>query len=192
MKSKSIIERRLRTLRLRYLKKYIALSQDRIPQNCIYNILHTPTERPKTSQFKAFDEDEMTSCRNATLIVIQPDLPIRICTYGSEIPEKWNGDICDTDDVSKGCKYFHPCITVEEAEKEFLSKLVDDEYVYENYPDVAALQWVLEDRVHKYGLSWWERMLVWLGIKQLKDKQVSLEISLKNGEDDDSTSNTGA
>jgi hypothetical protein len=190
VKSKNVIERRLRTLRLRYLKKYIAISQDKIPQNCIYNIIHSPVERPNISQFKELDYDEMAACHNATLIVIQPDLLIHICTYGSERPDLWNGEICDTDITSKGCKHFQPRIMAEEAKKEFLSKLSDDEYVYDNYPDIATLQWVLEDRVYKYDLSWWEKILVWFGIKQLKEKLNQINLH-EDEENDDITSDTG-
>jgi hypothetical protein len=134
-------------------------------------MIHNPIDRPNTSQFKVFDDEtEFAASHNATLIVIQPDKPIRLCMYGSEDLTKWSGDICDGDDTSKSCKWFKPRITAEEAKKEFLDKLSDDKYVYDSYLDIATLQWVLEDRVHKHRLSLWERFLIWIGIIGLKDE----------------------
>jgi len=42
--------------------------------------------------------------------------------------------------------------------------LSDDEYVFDNYRDMAAFQWVLSDRLHKMPLSWWETLILWFQV----------------------------
>jgi hypothetical protein len=166
MKSKEVVERRLRTLRIRYLKQFVASSQDRLHRNCLYNREHKPTGQYKSS--KSVDVD-VASRKNVTLVVIQPDPPsIRLCMYGSEDSTKWNGDICDDDVKSQHCPLFRPIMSVEEARLEFQTRLANDDYTYDNYRDIATLQWVLEDRIHKHQLSLWERFIVWIRFRRIK------------------------
>lgn len=73
----------------------------------------------------------------------------------------WNGDIiCDSDDVASRCKWFKPAVDPEAAKREFLKVLSDDRLVYDKMKDVATLQWVLGERVHKLSLSLWERFVL--------------------------------
>jgi hypothetical protein len=83
--------------------------------------------------------------------------------YGADDPMNWPGDVCD-DDVAKRCKWFKPKKSAKEAHDEFMELLVDDEWVYENHRDVAALQWVLDNKGHRVSrrfLSVWERIWLW-------------------------------
>ena len=48
----------------------------------------------------------------------------------------------------------------------------NDKYVCKHYPDIAALQWVIEDRIHKYGYSLLERVLRWLFRYKIKVPKV--------------------
>lgn len=103
-----------------------------------------------------------------TLVVIQEDRPIGLCMYGASDASKWPGNICDDVATAKSCPMFNPRVTVEEAKAEFIDQLEDDEFVFNNYRDVATLQWVLGERVHDIPLTWWERLIVWFSMKSAK------------------------
>jgi hypothetical protein len=159
VKSESDILKRLKNLRVRYARRFISLSQERKPENCSFNFEHSSKGTYEDSNFMDIDRAPIKS---VTLIVIKPEIPTRLCMYGSENPETWNGIICDRDEISKSCKYFIPKQNFTQAKENFLDILSDDEYVYENYKDIAALQWVLGDRIHKSGLSLFERFKFWI------------------------------
>jgi len=76
--------------------------------------------------------------------------------------------MCDHDDIAKSCKMFNPLVSIEQAREEFLEKLSDDEYVFNNYRDMATLQWVIGQRVHEVPLTAWERFVFWLKAKLFK------------------------
>ena len=163
MKPKETVERRLRTLRIRYAKKFILASQKRLHTNCVYNIEHSQTNWWSNKRVSESVEMDIAPHHSVTLLVIQPEqLSPRLCMYGAEDPAHWPGDICDSDDMSKRCKWFKPRYTVEQAKQKFFELLQDDKYVYDNFQDVASLQWVLEDRLYNHNLSWWERLIFWL------------------------------
>lgn len=159
MKSKTDIENRLRSLRIKYAKRYISKTQARAHRNCQYNREHIP--KGKYEKTKSIDV-EMASKKQTTLMVIQPDYPIRLCMYGADSPSTWLGDVCDSDEIAKSCKWFKPIISAATAKDEFLKLLEDDEWVFDNYLDIVALQWVLNDRVHLMMLTWWERFKLFL------------------------------
>jgi hypothetical protein len=96
-----------------------------------------------------------------SLVVIQPDQKIRLCMYGSENPSEWPGNVCDTVETARECKLFQPRVSEKDAVKEFNDLMADDAWVYEHHKDIAALQWVLEERVHKIDLSAWDNLLLW-------------------------------
>jgi len=158
VKSQEEIQRRLEKLRLRYLKRHCAAAMGRRPHNCTFNHEHTPTQRKPDVP----TEMELAPRMTTSLVVIQPDSPVRLCMYGSEDPAAWNGDICDRDDMARQCKWFQPRVTEQQAIDEFGALMADDDYVYENHKDVAALQWVLDERVARVPLSWWDRLLLWI------------------------------
>jgi hypothetical protein len=111
---------------------------------------------------------EMASKRSITLLVIQPDEPARLCSYGSQDPSSWNGVICDDDNITKACPMFQPLVDSEQARVEAETLLADDEWVLTNMKDVAALQWVLGDRVYKKGLNWFQRLKLWIQVKMTR------------------------
>lgn len=167
MKTKEEVVRRLRKLRVRYLRKHLSLSQDRLPRNCVYNHevvvgaakSHIPYEEAVPG---AGQDRPVASSRSTSLVVLQDDEPpMRVCTYGCEDPSTWSGDLCYTAERAASCGWFKPAKPVREAELEFDRLLEDDEYVRDRYPDVATLQWVLEDRVHKHRPGLMERILRW-------------------------------
>jgi hypothetical protein len=159
MKSRTEIEARLRKLRTRYAHKYVDSSQRRCFRNCVYNHVHVPTQVDRS----VLDiEYEMAPRKQTTLIVRDESSSIHLCMYGSDNPATWPGSICDSDDIAKRCPWFKPRVAHTQARQEFLDKLADDEYVFDNYRDVATLQWVLGERIHERGLSLWEKFWFWL------------------------------
>lgn len=193
MKSLETVERRLRTLRVRYIKQHISASQERLPKNCVFNYEQIPTGYYEKS--RSIDVD-IAPRSSVTLVVIQPEAPLRLCMYGAEDPSKWLGDVCDKAETARGCGWFKPKTSVDEAKDEFVSLLADDEYTYDNYRDVATLQWVLNDRVHKKALSMWERLVIWIysffirvrpPVPQLPEGEIPDDL----WSDDDTSSNSG-
>ena len=166
VKSKKQVEDRLKKLRVRYARKHMEASQKRCFKNCVHNHAHVPTQTPAVARK---DDFEMVPRRQVTLVVLQDEDPtVHLCMYGASDPATWPGDVCDDDSVARGCKVFEPRQTADQAKEEFLSSLSDDEHVFNNYRDVATLQWVLGERVHSMGLSIWERFLLWLRSKLIK------------------------
>lgn len=171
MKTKADIEKRLRKLRERYARKYIEASQQRRYENCAYNHKHVPSPIPSSPARAAPLVYHMAPSRQVTLVVLREDKPIHLCMYGSDDPSKWRGDICDSDDVAQSCKLFRPLVSVDQAKQEFLNLMADDEYVFNNYRDIATLQWVLGERVHVIPLTLWERIRFWIRSKFLKPRK---------------------
>jgi hypothetical protein len=161
VKTPEEVRRRLLKLRARYLKKFCTQVCSKRHQNCIYNVEHLHTSSSKDT---VPTEVEIAPRIVSTLIVIEPNLPIRLCTYGSERPDLWNGDICDDDETAKKCPYFVAKVSEGQAVDEFNTLMADDDYVLENYKDMATLQWVLSDRVHRMPLSLWDRIILWMGM----------------------------
>lgn len=161
MKTRDDIEKRLRKLRLRYAHKYVLKSQERRHRNCAFNEIHPVGEAPYTVTQSR--ELERAPRRQVTLVVLNDELDgVGLCMHNASDSSKWEGNTCDSDDVSRSCPLFKPRASAEEAKNGFLELVADDEYVFENYRDVATLQWVLGERVHELSLSWWERLVLWV------------------------------
>lgn len=168
MKTQPEIEKRLEKLRARYRRKYVQDNAGRHHQNCVHNYEHKPAGKFKYS--KSHDV-AMSPRKQTTLVVLNEDQPVRICTYGSQGPraDEWNGDVCDGDEKSSECPWFRASQTEEEAGAEFDELMKDVEYVFDNYRDVAALQWVLDVRGPEevqpepdLPLPLWKRVFRWL------------------------------
>lgn len=136
-------------------------SQERRHRNCAHNVEHVPNRLPYSSSDVPTDLD-LAPRRVTTLLVVQDESPTYLCSLGSENPAEWSGTICDRDSFSDGCPYFVPRVSAEAATAEFRELLLDDGYVYEHYRDVAALQWVVEDR--RPRPPWYVRLLRRLGL----------------------------
>lgn len=149
VKSEDDIARRLQNLVTRHQRLYIQERQDKLPHNCLHNYLHTPTTQLKASKST---NTPLAPRKQVTLIVIQPEMPIRLCTYGSNDPSTWNGDICDSEAQSRPCPYFTAKVSEANAAQEFREILEDDSETHTKYLDVATLQWALNTRAHKSPL----------------------------------------
>lgn len=158
MKTADEVRKRLEKLRTRCLRQHCATASAKKPSNCIHNIEHIP--RPQKARMPT--EVEKAPRVITTLVVIQPESPVRLCMYGSENPATWNGDICDDDATAASCQHFEPRVTEDQAVREFDDLMADDEYVVKNHADIAALQWVLGERVYRTPLSVWDRFLLWV------------------------------
>lgn len=159
MKTPEEIRKRLEKLRVRYCKNFFSEVRSKKPHNCVHNAEHHPSKRKPVLP----TEVELAPRIVTTLVVIQPDSPIRLCMYGSEKPDLWNGDVCDDDATAASCPYFEAKISEDEANDEFNKLMADDAYVLEHYKDVATLQWVLNERVYETELSFWGRLTLWFG-----------------------------
>ncbi len=168
VKTRSEIIRRLRTLSYRYVKRSVATSQERRHLNCVYNQSFHRLNRDEPARSMDPDPSKMAPTHSVTLVVIQPEAPTRLCAYGIDKPESWAGDICDRDDTARACPKFKPLKDGAEAKAEAEAKLADDNWVLANMKDIAALQWVLGDRVHKVGLSWYQRILLWFQSRNVR------------------------
>lgn len=161
MKTKEDIEKRLKKLMARYAIKHIRSSQDRKHLNCVFNEVHQtvvlPYTRTKSIEMPVAPRDQ------STVVVFQNENngSVHLCMYGSEDSKNWKGSICDSDEVSLSCPMFKPRTSIQESKKEFIEHLADDEYVFNNYRDMATLQWVLGERVHEMSLSLFDRFNIW-------------------------------
>lgn len=142
MKSKNEIYRRLEKLTARYRHRYVESTQVKSPLNCHYNIEHIQ----KTVRESKIWDKAVSPRIQSTLIVLNNQESVRICSYGSDDSSKWTGQICDSEEISSPCPYFKPKVTKEEAFREFSEILGDDQKTLALYPDVANIQWVLDDR----------------------------------------------
>lgn len=191
MKTREEILSRLRKLRTRYATRYMESTRTRLPCNCRHNHVHHSTNYSRSlTEAKPTD---IAPRSQVTLLVLQEDRPIGLCMYGSEDSSKWSGNICDSKSTAESCPYFTPKTTVPAAREEFLTKLADDEFVFDNYRDIAALQWVLGERIHNHKLSLWERILFWFRSRSMHVLPPSgtpalLESDLTWNEDDNSPS----
>lgn len=168
MKSQSEIQRRLRKLHFRYAKKYIDSTQKRIHTNCKHNHSQKPLK-----QTRDVVEIELAPRQVSTVVYIHDnDRETQYCMYGSENPETWPGIICDRHQIAETCKWFVPKISAKGAEDQFDKLMEDDEYVYKEHADIAALQWVVNDRVYKHKMTWFYRMIMSITffIHRLTDK----------------------
>lgn len=144
MRSREDTEHRLKKLTDRYKNKFVSERLKRKHTNCSHNYLHVPDQKGVST--KSW-ESSLAPRKQVTLVVIQPESPIGICLFGSNKPNLWNGDVCDDDSVSESCPNYDPLNSKEALEQEFDDNLKNDEWTLSTYPDIAALQWVLNTRV---------------------------------------------
>lgn len=169
MKTEEDVRARLESLRSKYLRRHVRASQRREHRNCVHNAEHIPKPLPYKRQIPT--DLERAPRRQVSLVVLNDDensRSIRICMYGADTPSAWQGNTCDSDDVSADCPMFQPMLSSHEAALDFEQSLEDDATVLQKYPDVAALQWVVQDRLHArkpilYGLKRFF-LLLWLSI----------------------------
>ncbi len=164
MKTQDEVEKRLRKLLTRYRDRYVHEKTDRVYHNCVHNYEH----KSKPLPYSVSDRPDtgMTPARKV-LPVLSPEPTIHICMYGSKSGE-WNGDVCDALDVrAPDCPWFKRRTGEQEAGEQFDGLMSNVRYVFDNYRDVAALQWVLDIRdpaeiqEPEPELPLWKRIVRW-------------------------------
>ena len=165
MKNRFDVLVRLNKLVKRYKRTFVEDNTRRIPNNCCHNAKHDP---PGMRSTKSFDVS-LSPRRQSTLIVVYPEVPSRICMFGSNDPSSWNGTICDSEEVSSGCEFFKPTHSIVKLESDFEKLMEDDDHVLTYYPDVASLQWVLQTRWYSSFFRYF-RLPTWKKITQIKWK----------------------
>ncbi len=194
MKTRSDVESRLKKLRMRYAHQHVEATQKRCFNNCEFNEVHAPRHVEYKASLET--EYEVAPRHQRTLVIMGEDRAVHLCMYGATNPATWPGDTCDTDDKAKRCPMFKPRVSLEQARQEFMEKLSDDKYVFDNFRDVATLQWVLNERVHEVPLSLFERFVFWLKFKfwksepalpQLPPAEIPAELWYDQGEHDSSS-----
>lgn len=140
MKQREVIENRLLKLVGRHEREFILEQTDRVPHNCVHNIL----DEPKSYDLTAVDHD-LAPRRSVSLVVLNHQASVRLCGLGGQ----WNGNICNDASVSSQCPYFQGRSNESQSRSKFSELLMDDEHVAAHYPDIAELQWVLDTRYHE-------------------------------------------
>lgn len=117
MKTEKSIQKKIRQVRYRILKREIRK-----------NLSHKPS-----------------NCRHAGLVRGHASEPLfHVCLLDSKTPSEWEGMICDQS-VPPSCPFFKPILTKEEIEERINQDLSSGDMgiIASKYPDIAALLWVL-------------------------------------------------
>ena len=117
MKSESSIKHKLKQVRFRNLKREIRKGLSRRPCNC----KHSGSVRGQASDHMFY-----------------------VCLLDVDDPKEWDGVICDPS-MPANCPFFKPHKTKELIEEELDKTLNSGDMgkIAEQYPDIAALLWVL-------------------------------------------------
>jgi len=138
VKSAGSIRHKISQIRYRHLKKRLEAELRKVPGNCTYNaVIPIPSQ--------------MHSEKNVESPSKGDNLGFGICMLGADELDKWKPTFCD-DRVDGGlrakkCSVFCPRHTKEQVKAAFISELQEmtlAEVAY-NYPDLAALIWVLDE-----------------------------------------------
>jgi len=117
MKSEAQIKHKLSQVRFRHLKREVRNGLSRKSSNCIHNG-----------------------------VLEGPGRPVGVCLLGSEDPKSWDGGVCDdSGDRAGSCPSFSCRNSKEKLKQDFNDFLRDSDiaHVAAEYPDIAALLWVL-------------------------------------------------
>lgn len=147
MKSSGAVRHKLTQVRFRHLKKKLEAGLRPTPENCKFNA------RGLENSFN-------------------------FCLYGAGNPETWVATLCDVQvdggARARSCTLFCPRRDKDQIKDEFNKDLGEMGFpeIASQYPDMAALIWVLDDEdiqevqlpspVYQDGLddrTWWQRLL---------------------------------
>jgi len=129
MKTESQIRHKLQQVKYRHLKREIRTGVSRKPCNCMNN----------------------------GLVNMENGSTIGVCLLGAVQPGDWQGILCDESRgglrVAEGCAEFCPLRTPEGIRQEFDNFLKHSSraVIAEQYPDIAAILWVLDEEVDSTG-----------------------------------------
>lgn len=141
MKNEAQIRKKLKDVKFKYLTAHYRDKLQVCPQNCIHNYRHKVKSDEGVEQV------------------------VGLCTLGMENPEEWNGNLCDDVHTAQSCPYFTNKRDKESIKDEFLDSLKDEVVVASKYKDIAALQWVLDEKIYSWDLSLLQRIVLSLKYK---------------------------
>jgi hypothetical protein len=138
MKKQGSVRQKLKQVMFRHRSKYVEEGMKRRPANCAHNEIvqvHDPSSANRAG--------------------------LRICLYGvsSEDHDRWNNRTCDESlgglEQCRQCPMFKNRSTSEDLKAEFATMLGagDIGWIAKQYPDVAALMWVLDSETQSTGSS---------------------------------------
>lgn len=115
MRNEKEILRKIHQLRFRKMKRFLSQKLSVVPPNCVHNLDQRPLR-----VCTLFRED------------LDPDTPYLVCD------EKLDGGL-----LCRSCKHFNPA-PKERLKDTFNRQMNDPQLLTQNYPDLAALLWVLD------------------------------------------------
>lgn len=131
MRDEKHVRKKLLELKQKHLRRKLHKHLQPLPENCKHNQTHVGTNKEEDGQEE-----------------------VGLCMLGHENIEEWPGNICEAPEKAEKCPFFNPKRSKEELIEEFKEEMKDPEVLAYEYPDIAALQWVLENEV---GLQWSDR-----------------------------------
>lgn len=137
MHSKKEVKKKLRDVKGKYLSDRYQDKLAKKPCNCHYNYRHVLVNA----------EGE--------------EVEIGLCMLDASDTEEWEGFICDDEETAKNCPYFDCKNSRESIKQEFEEDLEDEVVVANQYKDIAALQWVLQQKAYTWDLKWYQVLWTW-------------------------------
>jgi len=141
VKSAGSIRHKISQIRYRHLKKRLETELRQVPGNCVYNAVIPPPTLP-TGQ---------TPNGVPVGVPLSGGEGFGICMFGAGDIAKWKPTFCDEQvdggTRAKKCSDFCPRRSKEQVKDDFaqeLQRMTLAEVAY-NYPDLAALIWVLDE-----------------------------------------------
>ena len=141
MKSAGEIYRKLKEAKFRHWLVFYKGMSKRTPENCKYNYLYN---------FVGNDHDTYL---------------MRLCLLHQNGVTLENGiiphlvDVCQTDQLCQTCNGFIQKYSREEIKKLFISELETKKIKEKKYPEICALEWVLEKYNESYPpISWFQTL----------------------------------
>lgn len=167
MQTEAQIRRKLQRVKYYYLKKRLEREMSRRPWNCRFNYVHSAQNNRLADaswedagkRHAPYPEAPLEEAQHHPILVEAEKTGswVRLCGYGCDSAENWNGIICEDANTAKKCPMFELRTTREEIEANFEAELSDLELLSRDFKDIAALQWVLDEKGQGIEMSWWQR-----------------------------------
>jgi hypothetical protein len=163
MQTEAQIRRKLQRVKYYYLKKRYERDMSRRPWNCRFNYVHRVKNNRLAEEIcdpyrhAPYPESPLADTKQLPALVAENCGEVRLCGYGSEDAENWEGILCEDANTAKKCPMFELKRSKEQIEEAFEEALADAEVCARDYKDIAALQWVLDAKGLPIQLSWWQR-----------------------------------
>jgi hypothetical protein len=132
MKDEKEVQQKLEQVKQKYFEIEYKKKFSCSPENCVHNYRH---------------EDE--------------DGEIGLCMLGADSPEEWAGNVCDDEETAKKCPFFELKHDRDRLRTQFFERLERRDVLVDQYKDIAALKWVLEQRQF-VDFTWWSRFQLYM------------------------------